>query len=79
MLLTSLAPLVREGGRLTYATCSSEPEENEQVVSAFLSSDSRFRLEPMPSWAAAFADGFYARTGRDGAGDLFFAALLRRV
>lgn len=78
-LLTSLAPLVRKGGRLIYATCSSEPEENEQVVSAFLSSDSRLRLEPMPSWAAAFADGSYARTGRDGSGDLFFAALLRRV
>ncbi len=78
-LLTSLAPLVRRGGRLIYATCSSEPEENEQVVSAFLSTDSRFRLEPLPSWAAAFTDGSYARTGRDGSGDLFFAALLRRV
>src|SRR5205823_14146033 len=27
---------VRPGGRLIYATCSSEPEENESVVGAFL-------------------------------------------
>jgi len=78
-LLTSLAPLVREGGQLIYATCSSEPEENEQIVSAFLANDSRFQLEPVPSWAAPFADGAYARAGRDGTGDLFFAALLRRA
>jgi 16S rRNA (cytosine967-C5)-methyltransferase len=35
-LLTRAAATVRPGGRLVYATCSSEPEENEQVVSAFL-------------------------------------------
>ena len=35
-ILTSAAAVVRPGGRLVYATCSSEPEENEQVVSAFL-------------------------------------------
>lgn len=77
-LLGSLAPLVRSGGRLVYATCSSEPEENEQVVSAFLSTDSRFRLAPLPAWAGAFADGPYARTGRHAPGDMFFAAVLQR-
>jgi 16S rRNA (cytosine967-C5)-methyltransferase len=35
-LLTRAAQTVRPGGRLVYATCSSEPEENEQVVNAFL-------------------------------------------
>jgi 16S rRNA (cytosine967-C5)-methyltransferase len=33
---------VRPGGRLIYATCSSEPEENESVVSAFLSATADF-------------------------------------
>lgn len=35
-LLTRASDVVRSGGRLVYATCSSEPEENEQVVERFL-------------------------------------------
>jgi 16S rRNA (cytosine967-C5)-methyltransferase len=35
-LLMRAAQTVRPGGRLVYATCSSEPEENERVVEAFL-------------------------------------------
>jgi 16S rRNA (cytosine967-C5)-methyltransferase len=35
-LLARIAPLVASGGTLVYSTCSSEPEENEQVVAAFL-------------------------------------------
>jgi len=42
-LLASASEAVRPGGRLVYATCSSEPEENEQVVEAFLSSHPYFR------------------------------------
>jgi 16S rRNA (cytosine967-C5)-methyltransferase len=34
-LLARAGPLVRPGGRLVYATCSSEPDENEAVVHAF--------------------------------------------
>lgn len=43
-LLTRAASAVAPGGRLVYATCSSEPEENEEVVDRFLSADSAFRL-----------------------------------
>jgi 16S rRNA (cytosine967-C5)-methyltransferase len=35
-LLARAAQTLRPGGRLVYATCSSEPEENEAVVDAFL-------------------------------------------
>ena len=35
-LLSRAAEVVAPGGRLVYATCSSEPEENEQVVDRFL-------------------------------------------
>ena len=35
-LLMRAAAAVKPGGRLVYATCSSEPEENEGVVKAFL-------------------------------------------
>lgn len=35
-MLERAATALRPGGRLIYSTCSSEPEENEDVVSAFL-------------------------------------------
>jgi 16S rRNA (cytosine967-C5)-methyltransferase len=36
-MLRNAAEQVAPGGRLVYATCSSEPEENEEVAAAFLS------------------------------------------
>jgi 16S rRNA (cytosine967-C5)-methyltransferase len=38
---------VSTGGRLVYSTCSLEPEENEQVVSACLKGNPEFRLVPV--------------------------------
>jgi 16S rRNA (cytosine967-C5)-methyltransferase len=35
-ILENCARLLRPGGVLVYATCSTEPEENEEVVAAFL-------------------------------------------
>jgi 16S rRNA (cytosine967-C5)-methyltransferase len=42
LMLRHAAGAVRAGGRLIYATCSSEPEENERVADAFLAGDERF-------------------------------------
>jgi 16S rRNA (cytosine967-C5)-methyltransferase len=42
-LLQRAAAVVRPGGRLVYATCSSEPEENDGVIDTFLST-AGFRL-----------------------------------
>src|SRR6185295_16573986 len=61
-MLDALAPLVRTGGRLVYSTCSSEPEENQQVVDAFLLAHPRFAFAPLPDWAAPFTDGPLAAT-----------------
>jgi 16S rRNA (cytosine967-C5)-methyltransferase len=36
VMLDHAAEAVRVGGRLVYSTCSSEPEENEEVVARFL-------------------------------------------
>jgi 16S rRNA (cytosine967-C5)-methyltransferase len=41
-MLRHASAAVGPGGRLVYATCSSEPEENEEIVAAFLSGTSSF-------------------------------------
>jgi 16S rRNA (cytosine967-C5)-methyltransferase len=41
-LLTRASEVVRQGGSITYSTCSSEPEENEGVIAAFLASHPGF-------------------------------------
>jgi 16S rRNA (cytosine967-C5)-methyltransferase len=46
-LLTRAAATVSVNGRLVYATCSSEPEENEQVVHRFLHEHPTFSLAPL--------------------------------
>jgi 16S rRNA (cytosine967-C5)-methyltransferase len=79
-LLAGLAPLVRPGGRLVYATCSIEDEENEGVVGPFLQATRGFEVEPLPEWASSFAAGPFVRTRPEThGGDAFFAAVLRRT
>jgi 16S rRNA (cytosine967-C5)-methyltransferase len=41
-MIRNAAKAVRPGGRLIYSTCSSEPEENELVVSSFLAENDNF-------------------------------------
>jgi 16S rRNA (cytosine967-C5)-methyltransferase len=65
-LLDRAAPLVRPGGAVIYSTCSSEPEENEHVVDAFLRAHAGYQLERThQTWP--FRDGLEA----------FFGAVLR--
>jgi 16S rRNA (cytosine967-C5)-methyltransferase len=66
-LLDRAADLVRHGGRLIYSTCSSEPEENEEVTAGFLQERSDFSLSRVHhSWP--FRDELEA----------FFGAVLER-
>jgi 16S rRNA (cytosine967-C5)-methyltransferase len=48
-LLERAADVVAAGGRLVYATCSSEPEENEDVVDRFLGQRPEFQLASLGS------------------------------
>ena len=41
-MLQHASDAVRPGGRLVYATCSSEPDENEGVADAFLTTTPAF-------------------------------------
>ena len=81
-LLTRAAATVRPGGRLIYATCSSEPEENDDVVEQFLAANPEFSLEPLtdhPHLAPFVTDRGMLRTVPFAHGlEAFFAALLVR-
>jgi 16S rRNA (cytosine967-C5)-methyltransferase len=83
-LLRSLAPLLKRGGVLVYATCSLEHEENEEVIARFLEEHPDFAVEdarkalPKEAHELVDDDGFLCtyphRQGLDG----FFAARLRK-
>jgi len=46
-ILASASRLLKQGGRLVYATCSILPEENQQIVQAFLDTHTNFILKPV--------------------------------
>jgi 16S rRNA (cytosine967-C5)-methyltransferase len=81
-MLRHAAGAVAPGGRVVYATCSSEPEENEQVVDAFLAEHAAFARVPIPAARyAPFIDGagdFRTLPHRD-ALESFYAAVLTRT
>lgn len=81
-MVASAAELVRPGGRLVYATCSSEPDENQAVVARFLAADGRFDRAAPGQVAADMLtdDGDLATEPFRHQLDAFFAAtLVRRV
>jgi 16S rRNA (cytosine967-C5)-methyltransferase len=84
-ILDRAARCVRPGGRLVYATCSSEPEENEDVVESFLAANADFAIDRRPPAALPdYRDLFEARGWlhtwpfRDGLDAFFAAPLVRR-
>jgi 16S rRNA (cytosine967-C5)-methyltransferase len=79
-MLRGAADVVRPGGSLIYATCSSEPDENLDVVRAFLASDTRFVLEPLTHTTPTLitGDGCLTTTPPEHGLDAFFAARLVR-
>ena len=68
-LLKSLAPLLKNGGKLVYSTCTIHPDENFNQIEKFLKVKSEFSLEYQKQiWP-----------GVDDKGDGFYLAVLYKV
>lgn len=87
-MIRNAAEAVRPGGRLVYSTCSSEPEENERVVEAFLAANGNFAQIDLRADRPAYFDaldrvldeGGVLRTSPHKHGlEAFYGAVLRRV
>ncbi|MGB0719858.1 MAG: RsmB/NOP family class I SAM-dependent RNA methyltransferase [Bdellovibrionales bacterium] len=46
-ILNKVAPLVKAGGKLVYATCSLLPDENEDQIARFLNDHPEFEVQPV--------------------------------
>lgn len=62
-ILRSVATCLRAGGVLVYSTCSTEPEENEDVIEQFCRSDAGFRPESVGPWLPPAARVFLTERG----------------
>jgi len=83
-MLSVVAPALRPGGLLTYAVCTFERRECEDVVAAFLRANPRFALEPaanagggVPWVRLADATGAVRTWPQRDDADGFFAVRLR--
>ncbi|MEH6825993.1 MAG: 16S rRNA (cytosine(967)-C(5))-methyltransferase RsmB [Motiliproteus sp.] len=78
-ILANLWSMLKPGGRLVYATCSVLPQENEQVISAFLAQQHDASEHPIDAnWGAPRAAGrqlFPQPGGHDG----FYYASLQKA
>ena len=92
-ILDRMSTLVRPGGVLVYSTCSSEPEENEQVIDEFCHRHGEFQREAGAALLPANASPLLTPQGdlstvtmlssvpdseRGASMDAFFAARLRK-
>jgi 16S rRNA (cytosine967-C5)-methyltransferase len=84
-ILENCSRLLKPGGALVYATCTTEPEENEDVISSFLSGVGKeFVIDNsasiLPETAARLVDktGFFRTFPREPEMDGFFGARMVR-
>lgn len=83
-ILKSASRLVKQGGRLVYATCSFLPEENEQIVENFLLAHADFKLVPATQivkrlkWPLEDIGEYFKLMPQEHGTDGFFAAVMER-
>ena len=84
-ILEAVAPCLRPGGVLVYSTCSTEPEENEDVIERFCRVHGEFQRESVVPWLPSAAQGYVTEQGALStianrfSMDGFYAARLRKV
>jgi 16S rRNA (cytosine967-C5)-methyltransferase len=82
-MIERASEVVRPGGALIYATCSSEPEENEAIVDTFLAKTPEFTLgrlavDRVPAAESVIDDRGMLHSSPAHGLDAFFAAVLVR-
>jgi len=84
-ILANCATLLKPGGALVYATCTTEPEENEDIINAFIASaGGEFRIDdprpylPLPAHPLIGPEGFFRTFPDEPSLDGFFGARLVR-
>lgn len=78
-ILEQVSARIPVGGLLTYAVCTTEPEEGRDQVAHFLSAHPAFTLEPPKDFPAPLIDGMLQTLPGPEGMDGFFAARLRRT
>jgi 16S rRNA (cytosine967-C5)-methyltransferase len=84
-MLERISRLLRPGGVLVYSTCSTEPDENEEVVEQFCREHEEFRRETVAPWLPKSgadllnAKGDFSTLFNSHSMDVFFAARLRKA
>ncbi|MCZ6829436.1 MAG: 16S rRNA (cytosine(967)-C(5))-methyltransferase RsmB [Gammaproteobacteria bacterium] len=79
-LLQALWPLLKPGGILLYVTCSILPEENAEVLRAFLEQSADAVCETLEeTWGLDCSPGRQVLPNQDGADGLYFARLLKQA
>jgi 16S rRNA (cytosine967-C5)-methyltransferase len=84
-ILEAVAPCLRHGGVLVYSTCSTEPEENEEVIERFCRAHAEFKRESVVPWLSIPAQQFvteqgaFLTVGNRFSMDGFYAARLRKA
>ena len=80
-ILNHMTKFLKKGGKIVYATCSLEPEENIGVVDEFLSKNKNFSIIPpnnfLPQdWVSS--DGFLMTMPYETGSDGLFGAVLKK-
>ncbi len=84
-ILENCAGLLKPGGALVYATCTTEPEENEDVVADFLESHREFTVGdprpflPAPAGMLVDKSGFFRTVPDEPLMDGFFGVRIEKT